>query len=114
MRKFTFSRKERLHLKREFEKVIEEGRKISHRDFDVFFIKNSLGFPRIGISISRKCGKAVDRNRVKRLIREAFRLNKYRIPPVDMVLIYRGKADRRMKFKEIEEPFLEIVGKIGD
>lgn len=114
MKKFTFSRRERLHLKRDFEKVLKEGRKISYPDFDVFFMKNPFGFPRLGVSISKKCGKAVDRNRVKRLLREVFRLNKHNIPPVDIVIIYRGRANRRMKLREVEKPVLRAFRNTGD
>jgi ribonuclease P protein component len=60
----------------------------------VFACRNGLPYPRIGLSVSRKVGPAVVRNRWKRLLREAFRLCRPRLPAgVDLVAIPRPNVE---------------------
>ncbi|WP_232426471.1 ribonuclease P protein component [Desulfuromonas soudanensis] len=71
--KFPCSR--RLRARREFLQARECGKKIHTRHFIIFVLKKAEGPTRLGITASRKVGGAVQRNRVKRLVRETFRFN---------------------------------------
>jgi len=67
-------------LKRsEFVALSRKGRSVSDRYFIVAFRPNSLDRPRLGITVTKKTGNAVIRNRIKRVVREFYRLNRQRI-----------------------------------
>jgi ribonuclease P protein component len=72
-------REERLRSKKDFEAIAKEGRRRHTKNFLVITRKNNQGFSRLGAVASKKLGKAVERNRVKRLMREFFRRNKDRL-----------------------------------
>ncbi|MEJ5185702.1 MAG: ribonuclease P protein component [Candidatus Geothermincolales bacterium] len=65
---------ESLRNKRDFKKAIYGGKRIRLRYLTASFTANDLGKPRIGISVPKKMGGSVVRNRIKRRVREAFRL----------------------------------------
>lgn len=85
-----------LHLKRpsDFRTVLDHGAKRHTGGFILFRAANRLEMPRLGVSISRKVGGAVVRNRIKRLVREAFRLNwrSWGLSGTDLVVIAKRGA----------------------
>jgi ribonuclease P protein component len=90
----TFRRHERINHPDDFRRAFERKRSASDAWIIVYGVENGRTHARLGISISRKkVRRAHDRNRVKRLIREAFRLGKREFPPgVDLVVVPRGSA----------------------
>ncbi|HOK39939.1 MAG TPA: ribonuclease P protein component [bacterium] len=91
---FKFKKYEHLKRQKDFEKVFRNGSKKISDKFIIYYIKNNLPYSRIGISIKRKIGKAVKRNRIRRLIREYFRLNKHRfIDRFDFLFVVRENFD---------------------
>ncbi|MFA5975705.1 MAG: ribonuclease P protein component [Elusimicrobiota bacterium] len=79
---------ERLHREADFTRVIRQGRRVSASGLILWTHRLPEGEtpPRLGLAIPKRYGRAVDRNRLKRLLREVFRLNKDKLlPGVDMV-----------------------------
>jgi ribonuclease P protein component len=101
----------RLRQKADFERLLQQGTKRSLEGF-VFYLRSSeSGRARLGILISRRhATRATDRNRIKRCIREAFRLEQQRIGPLDILVRppYGARPSPRMILK-----LRDLLGKLG-
>lgn len=81
---------DQLRLKRasEYQAVFKTGKKLTSPYFSIINKDNQLSDSRLGIIVSKKSvRKAVDRNRIKRIIRESFRLNYQFLPKLDIVIV---------------------------
>ncbi len=88
MKEFAFPKASRLRLKKEFEAVFSAGNKTATRDLVAWHSENPDGLKKIGLMVSRKTGGAVRRNRLKRLLREAFRLTNRELKEGTRLIIY--------------------------
>jgi ribonuclease P protein component len=87
-----FRRCQRLRRPSEFRAVFERRLSVADSTFVVYARENELGWGRLGLSVSRKIGRAHVRNRWKRLIREVFRRHAQLTHGLDLVVIPRQGA----------------------
>ena len=67
---------DRVRRSSDFERIYKQGSRSASASFAVFSLPNDLGWPRLGLTVTRKFGPAVKRNRYKRIVREIFRKNR--------------------------------------
>ena len=108
----------RLSRSAEFERVYRQGRSHANRFLVLYtFPRAGDDQPRVGLSVSRKVGGAVERNHVKRLLREAFGVLADRLPPGhDVVVVARpdvGDLADREGLAGVERALEELVAKVG-
>lgn len=91
--RFGFPKERRLRRPPEFQAVHAEGRRCADGFFTATLRLNDRGAARLGLAVSLKAtGNAVARNRVRRLVRESFRLHLQSLPPVDIVVAARSRV----------------------
>ena len=89
-----FLKKEHLRSPAEFQRVYQARCSASDARLIVYGAPNGLGHARVGLSVSRKIGGAVYRNRLRRLYREAFRLSRAELPSnLDLIVLPRSKVE---------------------
>lgn len=82
-----------LKLNKDFRRLYSRGKSFVSGYTVIYASKNRLGDSRLGLTVSKSIGKAVKRNRLKRLMRESYRLMEDRINPgFDIIIVARNRA----------------------
>jgi ribonuclease P protein component len=109
---FRFRKEEHLRRPAEFKRVYDRKRSVSDHLLIVYGCPNGLPRLRVGLSVSRKVGPAVHRNRLRRLYREAFRLTRHELPTgLDLILIPRRPDPPSLE--ELKRSVLKLVRQLG-
>ncbi|HMU33965.1 MAG TPA: ribonuclease P protein component [Pyrinomonadaceae bacterium] len=106
---FVLPKEARLRTRAEFLRVYEQGRRIEGRFMTVFILPSKAGRHRVGITATKKAiGKAHDRNRAKRLLRECFRLSTAELADIKEPLDWVLNARRGIVYSKLDKPLTEF------
>ncbi len=130
MKKFALEKQQRIKREAEFKKIMEKGKSYADKYLVVYVLEKASQInpltsssrkvtqegesrlPRMGLSVSRRIGKAVIRNRIKRWMREVFRLHQSRLKDrMEIILIARSSAKELVDYFEMEKRILHLWGK---
>ena len=97
-----------LNKNHEFKRLYNKGKSVSSQLVVVYSRRNGRAANRLGITVSTKVGGAVDRNRVRRRLREIYRLNEDKLlPGFDIVIVARVRG-KQASYKELEASVLSV------
>lgn len=92
--RLKFPRSRRLRSSLDFQRVYALKQRAGDGTILIFAAKNETGITRIGLSVSKKNGNSVVRHRIRRLLKEAYRLEQHQVPEgLDLILIPRPGSD---------------------
>jgi ribonuclease P protein component len=108
MKELSYRKPERVTKRSRFRAIYEQGVWSSSRHFTSIICNNTQGVKRLGITVTKKTGNAVKRNRIKRLIREFFRLNKALFPAGNDVVIMAKRNVPPLSYQEACRELTEL------
>jgi ribonuclease P protein component len=108
VRPFRFTKEERIKHPQDFRRVMKLGKKLQSKHFLLFLQDNEVGSHRLGMVLKKEIGPATYRNRMKRYLREFFRLHKHQIHgSLDMVILIK-KGPILGRYAEVEEELRRV------
>ncbi|MES2547734.1 MAG: ribonuclease P protein component [Pseudomonadota bacterium] len=114
MVKFGLPKQAKLLKTDDFSSVFNLRKRIANTYLVIRFKPNNLNRPRLGLVVGKKTAKlAVQRNYMKRVLREFFRLNQHQLPSLDLVVQVQKKF-QKTEFVQIKQEFEQLTQKLID
>jgi ribonuclease P protein component len=109
----TFKKADRILKHSDFVLCSDQGKRVSDRFFVIVYMPGRFDRPRMGVTVSKRLGNAVARNRLKRLTREYFRLNRERIEGVWDINIIAKKSASTLSSADVFASLGGLFDEIG-
>lgn len=111
MKEQSFGKEERIRKRKQYLNIYRRGGRLHSNNFIVILNPNPSGEKRLGVAISKRVGNAVQRNRIKRLVREFFRLNKDGLPDSQDMVIIAKKDVSSLKYQDVCMELTDLLRK---
>lgn len=101
----------RIKKSTDFDKIIKKRKSFANKQFIIYYDKNEIEHMRLGISVSKRLGKAHKRNKIKRYIREVFKTRKDKLKSYNLIVIARNQVVD-LTLEEYEKSIDHILKKL--
>lgn len=113
MSKQRFNKTCRIRDQADFDRIYQAGHYLADAVLVIYADRNRLPHSRLGLSVSRKVGGAILRNRWKRLTREAFRLSRSNLP-LGLDFVVRPRRGAEPDFQSISESLCQLTKRLAE
>lgn len=99
----------------EFKNILKNGNYYKNELLEIFILKNNTNINKLGVAVSKKTAKSVKRNRIKRLIKENYRLMEDELKPgFNIIILWNKKQDIKLaNFNNIKQDMYNIFNKMN-
>lgn len=111
-KRFAFAKRDRLRNNAEFQNVFDNGLRLRGRIVLMYAVENGLGRSRLGLAVGKKAGNSVKRNRIRRVLRDVFRLNRHVLSPGFDIVMVAGRHWRDCSRSDVEPEIVRFFEKL--